>query len=144
MLLFKLARMHVKRNTVKEEHPWSPKATTGGRDDDDQQSFNAASKPGAAHRRLYMEVTENVMGANEGSAFPKRLFEQLSELHVKCTNPDCRDGGVFLGPILREMLQNEETKQLFVEMCPGRVRLPDKRAVWVRCQKMFCIKVLLV
>ncbi len=85
-----------------------------------------------------------MIAANEGSAFPRRLFEQLSDLHVKCTDPDCRDGGVFLSPIIREMLQHEETKQLFVEMCPGRVRVPSNRIVWVRCQKMFCIKVLLV
>ena len=135
--------MHVKRDTVKEEHQRPLKAVTGGSDQNDQQSSRAAAKPATAHRRMYVEVTENVMGANEGSVFPKRLLEQLSDLHVKCTNPDCRGGGVFLSPIIREMLQNEETKQLFVEMCPGRVRLPSRRPVWVRCQKMFCIKVLL-
>ncbi len=119
------------------------KAVPNGHDDNDRQSSDDTGKPTTLHRRLYIEVTENVIGANEGSAVPKRLFEQLSELHVQCTNPDCRDGGVFLGPIIREMLQNEETKQLFVEMCPGCVRVPGNRLVWVRCQKMFCIKVLL-
>jgi hypothetical protein len=136
--------MHTKPNTVNEANRRPLKAVTNGRNRNDQQSSDAAAKPGRAHRRLYVEVTENAISANEGNAFPKRLFEQLSDLHVKCTNPDCRDGGVFLSPIIREMLQNEETKQLFVEMCPGRVRLPGNRLVWVRCQKMFCIKVLLV
>ena len=104
---------------------------------------DGTTKPGATHRRLYVEVTENVLGANEANDFPKRLFEQLSELHVKCTNLECRDGGVFLSPMIREMLQHQETKRLFMEMCPGRVPLPGNKSGWVRCQKMFCIKVLL-
>ncbi|MDX1487157.1 MAG: hypothetical protein R3268_03075 [Acidiferrobacterales bacterium] len=119
------------------------KAVTNAGGRDHQPSTDTGAKRGTAHRRLYVEVTENAIGGNDGIGFPKRLFEQLSDLHVKCTNPDCRDGGVFLGPIIREMLQNEETKQLFVEMCPGRVRLHGHRLGWVRCQKMFCIKVLL-
>lgn len=119
------------------------KTEASGTNHNDRQSSDPAAKPGTLHRRLYVEVTENVVGANEGNAFPKRLFEQLSDLHVKCTNPECRDGGVFLSPMIWEMLQQHETKRLFMEMCPGKVPLPGNRSAWVRCQKMFCIKVLL-
>ena len=118
------------------------KTKTTGTNHNDRQSSDGARKPGATHRRLYVEATENIAGTKE-SIFPKRLFEQLSDLHVKCTNPKCRDGGVFLAPMIWEMLQHHETKRLFMEMCPGRVQLPGNKSAWVRCQKMFCIKLLL-
>ena len=97
-----------------------------------------------AFRRLFIEVTEKPIGDLESIAVPKRIFEQLSDVHVKCSNPRCRSGGVFLTPIIREMLVNEESERLLMEMCPGRV--PSRTSKWarVRCQNMFCIKVLLV
>ncbi len=97
-----------------------------------------------AFRRLFIEVTEKPIGDIESIAVPKRIFEQLSDVHVKCSNPRCRNGGVFLTPIIREMLVNEENERLLMEMCPGRV--PSRTNKWarVRCQNMFCVKVLLV
>ncbi len=101
---------------------------------------------GAEHafRRLFVEVTEKPIGDIESIAVPKRIFEQLSDVHVKCSNLRCRNGGVFLTPIIREMLVNEESERLLMEMCPGRV--PSRTNKWarVRCQNMFCVKVLLV
>ena len=97
-----------------------------------------------AFRRLFVEVTEKPIGDIESIAVPKRIFEQLSDVHVKCSNPRCRHGGVFLTPIIREMLLNEESERLLMEMCPGRVPSSTNRFVRVRCQNMFCIKVLLV
>lgn len=97
-----------------------------------------------AFRRLFIEVTEKPIGAIERDASPRRIFEQLSDVHVKCSDPNCRNGGVFLAPIIREMLQNEEAERLVMEMCPGRVPSSNRKLVRVRCQNMFCIKVLLV
>ena len=102
------------------------------------------SGTGQAFRRLFIEVTAKPIGDIEIIAVPKRIFEQLSDVHVKCSNPRCRKGGVFLTPIIREMLVNEESERLLMEMCPGRV--PSRTNKWarVKCQNMFCIKVLLV
>jgi hypothetical protein len=102
------------------------------------------SGTGHAFRRLFVEVTEKPIGDIESIALPKRIFEQLSDVHVKCSNLRCRNGGVFLTPIIREMLVKEESERLLMEMCPGRV--PSRTNKWarVRCQNMFCIKVLLV
>lgn len=102
------------------------------------------SGTGQAFRRLFIEVTEKPIGDIESIAVPKRIFEQLSDVHVKCSNPGCRHGGVFLTPIIREMLQNEERERLLMEMCLGRVPSRTNRWARVRCQNMFCIKVLLV
>lgn len=96
-----------------------------------------------AFRRLFVEVTEKPIGPTESSTSPRRIFEQLSALHVRCSNPDCRDGGIFLLPIIQDMLRNQETERLFMEMCPGRVRSPSNKRIRVRCQNMLCIKILL-
>ncbi len=112
--------------------------------DEDQQRAVTKPRKSQAFRRLFVEVTEKPIGDIESIALPKRIFEQLSEVHVKCSNPRCRNGGVFLTPIIREMLVKEESERLLMEMCPGRV--PSRTNKWarVRCQSMFCIKVLLV
>ena len=114
--------------------------------DEDQQRANAVTKPQKSQvfRRLFMEVTEKPIGDIESIAVPKRIFEQLSDVHVKCSNPRCHSGGVFLTPIIREMLVNEESERLLMEMCPGRIPSRSNKLGRVRCQNMFCIKVLLV
>ncbi len=110
----------------------------------DRQSFVAGTRKNAhAFRRLFVEVTEKPVGPTESSASPRRIFEQLSALHVRCSDPDCRDGGIFLLPIIQDMLQNRETERLFMEMCPGRVPSPSNQRLRVRCQNMLCIKILL-
>jgi hypothetical protein len=98
----------------------------------------------AQFRRLFVAVTEKPIADIESIAVPKRIFEQLSDVHVKCSNRRCRNGGVFLTPIIREMLVNEENERLLMEICPGRVPSHSNKWVRVRCQNMFCIKVLLV
>jgi hypothetical protein len=105
---------------------------------------NNEAGTGHAFRRLFIEVTAKPIGDIESIAVPKRIFEQLSDVHVKCSNPRCRNGGVFLTPIIREMLVNEESERLLMEMCSGRV--PSRTNKWtrIRCQSIFCIKVLLV
>lgn len=117
------------------------------------QDENRSSQPVAANnelgmerafRRLFIEVTEKPIADIESIAVPKRIFEQLSDVHVKCSNPRCRHGGVFLTPIIREMLLNEEPERLLMEMCPGRAPSRTNKWVRVRCQNMFCIKVLLI
>lgn len=95
-------------------------------------------------RRLFVEVSEKAIGPTENSAPPKRIFEQLSTVHVKCSNSDCHDGGVHLMPIVLEMLEHGETERLFMEMCPGRVRSSSNRNARIRCRNMLCIKVLLL
>ena len=97
-----------------------------------------------AFRRLFVEVTEKPIGDIESIAVPKRIFEQLSDVHVKCSNPRCHNGGVFLTPIIREMLVNGESERLLMEMCPGRMPSRSNKLARIRCQNMFCIKVLLV
>ncbi len=112
---------------------------------EDQQRATAVTKPqkSQAFRRLFVEVTEKPIGDIESIALPKRIFEQLSDVHVKCSNPRCRNGGVFLTPIIREMLVKEESERLLMEMCPGRVPSRTNKLARIRCQNMFCIKVLL-
>lgn len=97
-----------------------------------------------APRRLFVEVSEKTIGPTESSAPPKRIFEQLSTVYVKCSDPKCRDGGVHLMPIISEMLEHGETERLFMEMCPGTVPSPTNQAVRVRCRNMFCVKALLL
>ena len=105
---------------------------------------NGQSATGHAFRRLFAAVTEKPIGDIESIAVPKRIFEQLSDVHVKCSNPRCRKGGVFLTPIIREMLVNEESERLLMKMCSGRVPSRSNKLTRVRCQNMSCIKVLLV
>ncbi len=108
-------------------------------------AFRALGQEGRrSPHRLFVEVSEKAIGPTESSAPPKRVFEQLSTVHVKCSNPECRGGGVHLMPIILEMLEHGETERLFMEMCPGRVPSPNNRAVRVRCRNIFCVKVLLL
>ena len=105
---------------------------------------NGQTGTGHAFRRLFAEVTKKPIGDIESIAVPKRMFEQLSDVHVKCSNLRCRKGGAFLTPIIREMLANEESERLLMEMCSGHVPSRTSKLARVGCQNMFCIKVLLV
>lgn len=117
-----------------------------GRGARSDQQFCAASLtlvPTRTFRHLFVEVTEKPIGPTKSSRSPRRIFEQLSALHVRCSDPACRDGGIFLLPIIQDMLLNQETERLFMEMCPGRVPSPSNKRIRVRCQNMLCIKILL-
>lgn len=138
-------RMRTTRDTVKTAHrrPQSIETISYSK----RQSFVTLGtvKKMRAFRRLFVEVTEKPFSPTEISASPRRIFEQLSALHVKCSGPDCRDGGIFLLPtIIQDMLQNQETERLLMEMCPGRVPSASNKPMHVRCQNMFCIRILLV
>ncbi len=127
-------------------YPRLPKTETKDTNRNGQPPAATSNESGTeqAFRRLFVEVTEKPIGDIESIAVPKRIFEQLSDVHVKCSNPRCRNGGVFLTPIIREMLLNEESERLLMEMCPGRVPAHANKWARVRCQNMFCVKVLLV
>ena len=94
--------------------------------------------------RFVVEVAERCDGALLNGPVRRYEFEQLPDFHVLCSGPDCCLGGVAVAPIIREMLGDHETERLVMEMCPGRVPLPDKQAVFVKCQSMFFIRLLIV
>lgn len=90
--------------------------------------------------RFVVEVAERCDGALLNGPVRRYEFEQLPDFHVQCSGPDCRRGGVAVAPIIREMLGDHETERLLMEMCPGRVPLPDRKTVFVKCQSMFFIR----
>ena len=94
--------------------------------------------------RFVVEVAERCDGALLNGPVRRYEFEQLPDFHVLCSGPDCCLGGVAVAPIIQEMLGDHETERLVMEMCPGRVPLPDKQAVFVKCQSMFFIRLRIV
>ena len=91
--------------------------------------------------RLFVEVTEKDVGPAHSGVPPQRILEQLSTVHVKCSNADCRDGGVYLMPTILEMLEHREPERLYMEMCPGSVPSVNNKLMAVKCQNMFCIRI---
>lgn len=111
----------------------------GGRN---RPSYVVALPPtrGLSHCRFSVEVIERRDGALLNSPMRRYEFNQLPNFHAACSDPDCRQGGVYVTPIIWEMIMDNETERLLMEMCPGRVALADKSPVRVKCQGMFFIR----
>lgn len=90
--------------------------------------------------RFSVEVVERCDGALLNSPMRRHEFNQLPNFHVVCSDPDCHQGGVYVTPIIWEMIMDNETERLLMEMCPGRVALSDKSPLRVKCQGMFFIR----
>lgn len=90
--------------------------------------------------RFSVEVVERRDGALLNSPMRRYEFNQLPNFHAVCSDPDCHQGGVYVTPIIWEMIMDNETERLLMEMCPGRVALADKPSVRVKCQGMFFIR----
>lgn len=91
-------------------------------------------------RCFSVEVVERREGALLNSPMRRYEFNQLPNFHAACSDPDCRQGGVYVTPIIWEMILDNETERLLMEMCPGRVALADKSLIRVKCQGMFFIR----
>lgn len=90
--------------------------------------------------RFSVEVIERPDGALLNNPMRRYEFNQLPNFHAACSDPDCHQGGVYVTPIIWEMIMDNETERLLMEMCPGRVVLADKSSVRVKCQGMFFIR----
>lgn len=100
----------------------------------------AATPEKYSFRRFIVSVTERRDGALLSGLARRYEFQQLPDFHLQCSDPHCRNGGILLTPIVREMLEDHENERLLMELCPGRVSLPDKKTVRVKCQGMFVIR----
>lgn len=91
--------------------------------------------------RFSVEVIERPDGALLNNPMRRYEFNQLPNFHAACSDPDCRQGGIYITPIIWEMIMDNETDRLLMEMCPGRLVLAGKSPVRVKCQGMFFIRV---
>lgn len=91
-------------------------------------------------RRVVVEVTEGRDGVSPSGPVRRYEIELMSDFHIACSDPGCRNGGVAIAPIAREMMAVRDTERLVMEMCPGRISKPGQRSVRVKCQGLFSIR----
>lgn len=58
-----------------------------------------------------------------------------------CNNPECCNGGVRIGEMLREMVENRQTQREFETFCPGYEGSPKGRRKYRRCGAEFKVRI---
>ena len=88
--------------------------------------------------RILVSVHEK---GREANPFELRiLHKDAVREHVDCGNPDCYNGGISLGDLLREMVRGRQEEFIGTNFCVGQEGDPDEPGPHPSCATRFEIE----
>jgi len=88
-----------------------------------------------ALERIHVSVLEKGKDANPFEL--KILHKDAVREHVDCGNPDCYNGGISLGDLLRDMVSGRRDEFIGTSFCTGQEGDPDEPGPHPSCGTRF-------